>query len=90
MSTNLKLINNFKHFFCYQNQNGTSNKFYQRNIFITMIAFTTIIKKEQAKYIITLHMLKLKIIIHIFNKNFENTFFEGALLKLDYFLKCIF
>ena len=55
-----------------------------------MIAFTIIIKKEQAKYIITLHMLKLKIIIHIFYKNFENTFFEGALLKLDYFLKCIF
>ena len=66
MPTNLKLINNFKHFFCYQNQKGTSTKFYQRNIFITMIPFTIIFKNEQAKYVITLRILKLRIII----KNF--------------------
>ena len=52
-----------------------------------MIPFTIIIKKEQAKIY---NHSTLKIIIHIFNKNFENTFFEGALLKLDYFPKCIF
>ena len=54
-----------------------------------MIPFTIKTEKEQA--IAYNHsMYRLLIIIHIFNKSFENTFFEGALLKLDYVLKCIF
>ena len=46
------LICSIKHFFpifYYQNQKGTSNKFCPRNIFVTMIPFTIIIKKEQPK-----------------------------------------
>ena len=54
-----------------------------------MIPFTIINKKEQA--IVYNHsMYRLVIIIHIFDKSFESTFFEGALLKLAYVLECIF
>ena len=42
------LICSIKHFFCYQNQKGTSTKFCARNISIPTISYTIIIKKEQA------------------------------------------
>ena len=53
-----------------------------------MIPSTIINKKEQA--IAYNHSIyRLLIIIHILNKSFENTFFEGGLLKLTYVLKCM-
>ena len=54
-----------------------------------MIPYTIIIKNEQA--IAYNHsMCSLLIIIYIFNKSFENTFSEGALLKITYVLKYTF
>ena len=83
----MMLTYSIKHFF--PSFNTITKKEQANNFVLWYLWYLYFIKKEQA--IAYNHsMYRLLIIIHISNKCFENTFFEGALLKITYVLKCIF
>ena len=80
---------NIKHFFAIKLKKKQAINFVLKIFYYYDLLYFIINKNEQAK-IYNHFTYRLLIIIHIFNKSFENTFFEGPILKTTYALTYIF